>query len=169
MNSETDRVPFGVYLLATGIFCLGTSEFMIAGLLPQISSALEVNIPTAGLLISGFAVGMAVGAPLMAVATLRLPVKATLVSAALLFALGHVLAAVTDQFALVMLSRVASAVMCGGFWAVASVMAVRLSPHAVVGRSLAALVGGLTISNLLGVTVGPGWENSSAGVRRSGR
>ncbi|MDN6379053.1 MAG: Cmx/CmrA family chloramphenicol efflux MFS transporter, partial [Brevibacterium aurantiacum] len=73
------RVPAQVYLLAAVIFCLGTSEFMIAGILEPISADLQVSIPQAGLLITGFAVGMIVGAPAMALLTLKLPRKATMI------------------------------------------------------------------------------------------
>jgi hypothetical protein len=77
-----------VFVLAASIFCLGTTEFMIAGLLPTIAGDLGVSIPSAGLLISGFAIGMAVGTPLMTAATLRLPRRATLLASLLVFVLG---------------------------------------------------------------------------------
>ena len=72
------RVPGQVYLLAAVIFCLGTSEFMIAGILAPLSADLGVTIPQAGLLITGFAVGMIVGAPAMTLLTLTLPRRATI-------------------------------------------------------------------------------------------
>jgi DHA1 family inner membrane transport protein len=68
-----DRMPLVVYVLGAVIFLMGTTEFMVAGLLPEISSGLHVSVARAGLLITGFAVGMIVGAPAMSVATLRMP------------------------------------------------------------------------------------------------
>lgn len=67
------RIPLSVYVLGLAVFALGTSEFMLSGLLPPIAEDMQVSIPRAGLLISAFAIGMVVGAPLLAVATLRLP------------------------------------------------------------------------------------------------
>lgn len=67
------RIPLSVYVLGLAVFALGTSEFMLSGLLPPIAEDMHVSIPRAGLLISAFAIGMVVGAPLLAVATLRLP------------------------------------------------------------------------------------------------
>jgi DHA1 family chloramphenicol resistance protein-like MFS transporter len=164
LTDPRPRIPASVFLLAIGIFCLGTSEFMIAGLLPQISEDLQITIPEAGLLITGFAVGMIVGAPVMALASLKLPSKTTLIVIAVLFALGHVLAVVTDQYAVVMISRVISAVMCGGFWAIGAVTTVRVSSPAATGRALAVLTGGLTASNLLGVPAGT-WLGEQYGWR----
>src|ERR1700754_3322829 len=83
------RMPLAVYVLGLSVFALGTSEFMLSGLLPPIARDMDVSIPTAGLLISAFAIGMVIGAPLLAVATLRLPRRATLVSLLTVFGLGQ--------------------------------------------------------------------------------
>jgi DHA1 family chloramphenicol resistance protein-like MFS transporter len=78
-------------VLALSIFVLGTSEFILTGLLPGMARDLGVSVPQTGFLISAFAIGMIVGAPLMAVLTLRLPRRTTLVAALLVFVIGHVL------------------------------------------------------------------------------
>ncbi len=158
------RVPGVVLLLAAVTFCLGTSEFMIAGLLEPMAADLDVSIPQAGLLITAFAVGMVVGAPAMAVLTLRLPTRSTLVLMTLVFAAAHVLGALAPGYGLLLVSRVVAAVACGGFWALAAVHAHRASPPEAVGRSLAALVGGLTIANLVGVP-GGAWLGERYGWR----
>lgn len=75
------RLPVLVYVLAAGIFLMGTTEFMIAGLLPDVAADLGVDIARAGLLVTAFAVGMILGPPVMALATLRLPARATLIGA----------------------------------------------------------------------------------------
>ena len=148
------RVPPAVFVLAASIFCLGTTEFMIAGLLPTIAGELGVSIPSAGLLISGFAIGMAVGTPLMTAATLRLPRRATLLASLLVFVLGHVLAALATTYGVLMTARIITAVACGTFWAAAAVVSVALAPAGARAKALAVLLGGLTVSNVVGVPLG---------------
>src|SRR5881392_3808221 len=84
------RMPLAVYILGLSVFALGTSEFMLSGILPAVADDMDVTIPQAGLLISAFAIGMVVGAPLLAVATLRLPRRTTLISLITVFGLGQV-------------------------------------------------------------------------------
>ncbi|RIQ13231.1 MFS transporter [Jiangella rhizosphaerae] len=163
-GSPLVRVPPAVYVLGASIFVLGTTEFMIAGLLPEIAADLDVSIPQAGLLISAFAIGMTVGAPVMAVATLRLPRKATLLAASAVFLAGHVLGAMAPSYEVLMVARVVSAVATGAFWAVAAVVTVRISPAGATARALAVLVGGLTLSNVLGVPAGT-WVGQQLGWR----
>lgn len=163
-STPAARVPGVVFLLAAVIFCLGTSEFMIAGILELIAADLGVSIPEAGLLITAFAIGMIVGAPGMALLTLGLPRKPTLIITAVIFAAAHVLGALAQGYALLALSRVVAAVACGGFWAVAAVVAVRVTPPQATGRALAALVGGLTVANLIGVPLGA-WVGTQYGWR----
>jgi DHA1 family chloramphenicol resistance protein-like MFS transporter len=158
------------YVLALTIFCLGTSEFMLAGLLPGIAGDLGVSIPRASLLISGFAVGMLVGAPVMALLTLRLPRKVTLLGAGFVFAAMHVVGALTGDFALLMTTRVIAAVACATFWAVAAVTVLAVAPAGATARGLAVLVGGLTLANILGVPLGTwvgeqyGWQGAFVAV-----
>jgi DHA1 family inner membrane transport protein len=86
MEIMKSRLPFVVFLLALGTFLMCTSEYLVAGLLPQMSADFGVSLATTGLLITAFAIGMIVGAPAMAIATLRLPRRATLVLALAVFA-----------------------------------------------------------------------------------
>src|SRR4051794_32029660 len=83
-------MPIAVYVLGLSVFALGTSEFMLSGLLQPVARDMGVTIPTAGLLISAFAIGMVVGAPLLAAATLRLPRRTTLIALLAVFGLGQV-------------------------------------------------------------------------------
>jgi len=136
------------------VFALGTSEFMITGLLPGMAADLNVGIPEAGLLISAFAIGMVVGAPLLAIATLRVPRRATLMALLVVFGISHVVGALGSGYALLFATRVVSAVACAGFWAVAAATAVALVPVERRGRALAILVGGLTVANIAGVPAG---------------
>jgi len=147
-------LPLAVCVLGLSVFALGTSEFMITGLLPGMAADLNVGIPEAGLLISAFAIGMVVGAPLLAIATLRVPRRATLMALLVVFGLSHVVGALGSGYALLFVTRVVSAVACAGFWAVAAATAVALVPVARRGRALAILVGGLTVANIAGVPAG---------------
>ncbi|WP_433288680.1 Cmx/CmrA family chloramphenicol efflux MFS transporter [Pseudonocardia sp. CA-142604] len=164
--TQPARIPRVVPVLALSIFALGTSEFMIAGLLPQLASDLRVGIPEAGYLISAFAVGMIVGAPAMAVLTLRLPRRTTLLAALGVFVVGHVVSALAPQYGILLAARVVTAVATGAFWAVAAVVTVSVVVPQLRARSLAVLLGGLTVANVAGVPLGTlvgqqfGWRSA---------
>lgn len=160
------RLPAAVYVLGLSVFALGTSEFMLSGLLPPLAADLEVSIPTAGLLISAFAIGMVVGAPVLAAATLRLPRRLTLIWLLAIFALGQVVGAVAPSYALLFASRVVSALACAGFWAVGAAVAVSMVPAGSRARAMSVLLSGLSIANIAGVPGGAvlgqhfGWRAS---------
>ncbi|MGW1536388.1 Cmx/CmrA family chloramphenicol efflux MFS transporter [Streptomyces aureus] len=147
-------MPLAVHVLALSVFALGTSEFMLSGLLPSIARDLGVTIPRAGLLISAFAIGMVVGAPLLAVATLRLPRRTTLVALIAVFGLGQVAGALAPGYTVLFVSRVVSALACAGFWAVGAAVAVAAVPVTSRARALAVMIGGLSVANVLGVPAG---------------
>ncbi|MCP3822025.1 MFS transporter [Streptomyces sp. A3M-1-3] len=159
-------MPLAVHILGLSVFALGTSEFMLSGLLPPIAADLDVTIPQAGLLISAFAIGMVVGAPLLAVATLRLPRKTTLVALISLFGLGQVAGALAPSYELLFASRVVSALACAGFWAVGAAVAIAMVPFSSRARAMAVMIGGLSIANVLGVPAGAflgehlGWRSA---------
>ncbi|MFI6338335.1 Cmx/CmrA family chloramphenicol efflux MFS transporter [Streptomyces sp. NPDC050535] len=147
-------MPLAVYVLGLSVFALGTSEFMLSGLLPPIAEDMDVTIPQAGLLISAFAIGMVVGAPLLAVATLRLPRRTTLVALIAVFGLGQVAGALAPTYGVLFVSRVVSALACAGFWAVGAAVAIAMVPVNARARALAVMIGGLSIANVLGVPAG---------------
>ncbi|QES48877.1 MFS transporter [Streptomyces venezuelae] len=159
-------MPVAVYILGLSVFALGTSEFMLSGLLPPIAADMDVSIPQAGLLISAFAVGMVVGAPLLAVATLRLPRRTTLISLISLFGLGQIAGALAPSYELLFASRVVSALACAGFWAVGAAVAIAMVPADARARAMAVMIGGLSIANVLGVPLGAflgehlGWRSA---------
>src|SRR5690606_2562659 len=119
-------VPVLVPLLALAVFAQGTSEFMLAGLLPEISRELGVPLATAGLLTSTFALGMVVGAPLTAAFSRRWPPRAALSGLLALFMLMHVLGALTDSIGVLLASRVVAALANAGFLAVALSLVARI-------------------------------------------
>ncbi|NGO48592.1 Cmx/CmrA family chloramphenicol efflux MFS transporter [Streptomyces ureilyticus] len=159
-------MPLAVYILGLSVFALGTSEFMLSGLLPAIADDMSVSIPRAGLLISAFAIGMVVGAPLLAVATIRLPRRTTLISLITVFGLGQIAGALAPNYAVLFASRVISALACAGFWAVGAAVAVAMVPANARARALAVMIGGLSIANVLGVPAGAflgdhlGWRSA---------
>jgi DHA1 family inner membrane transport protein len=141
-------------LLAVGTFLMCTTEFMIAGLLPQMADDFGVRASQVGLLITAFAIGMIVGAPVMAAATLRLPKRLTLVLALAIFAAGHVLAALSGSFVLLLAARVLTAVVTGAFWSVASVVATRAAGPEASSRALGVMGSGVALATVLGVPLG---------------
>jgi len=153
-RSRKIRIPRVVYAISATVFVLGTSEFGIAGLLPEIADDMDVSIPRAGLLISGYALAMVIGAPLLTVLTLRLPRRATAVGALGLFIAGQVVAAVAGDYVLLMAARMVTAAATGAFWAVAAAVVVSVVDPAHRARALALQMGGLTVANLLGVPLG---------------
>ncbi|ARF56920.1 Cmx/CmrA family chloramphenicol efflux MFS transporter [Streptomyces gilvosporeus] len=159
-------MPVAVYVLGLSVFALGTSEFMLSGILQPLARDLKVSIPQAGLLVSAFAIGMVVGAPVLAAATLRLPRRTTLISLLGLFGLGQVAGAVAPTYGVLFASRVVSALACAGFWAVGAAVAVSLVPVTARARAMAVMVGGLSIANIAGVPAGAllgqhaGWRSA---------
>ncbi|MFB7272824.1 Cmx/CmrA family chloramphenicol efflux MFS transporter [Streptomyces sp. NPDC056244] len=159
-------MPLAVYILGLSVFSLGTSEFMLSGLLPPLADDMNVSIPTAGLLISAFAIGMVVGAPLLAVATLRLPRRTTLLALITVFGLGQVVGALAPTYEILFATRVVSALACAGFWAVGAAVAIAMVAPGARARAMAVMLGGLSIANVLGVPGGAflgehlGWRSA---------
>ncbi|WP_406294598.1 MFS transporter [Embleya sp. NBC_00888] len=147
-------MPLAVYILGLGIFAQGTSEFMLSGLLETMADDLGVSIPDAGLLISAFAVGMVVGAPLLAVATLQWPRRTALIAFQVVFILGHVVGALAPGYWLVLATRFVSAVAYAGFWAVAAVTALGLVASNAKAKAMAVVAGGLSLATVVGLPLG---------------
>lgn len=147
-------MPFALYMLALAVFVMGTSEFMLAGLLPAMATELDVSVGTAGLLTSAFAVGMVIGAPSMAAFARRWPPRRTLLVCLLVFAGSHVIGAMTSVFSLLLITRVLSALANAGFLAVALSTATALVPANQKGRALSILLSGMTIATVAGVPAG---------------
>lgn len=161
---RASRPPLAVYILGAAIFAQGTSEFMIAGLLPGLTADLGINVPQAGMLITAFAIGMAIGAPVMTLLTLRLPRKLTLISAAIGYVVMHLVAIMITDYYLLMATRIVAAVLYATFWAVSAVVATRIAGPRATARAMAILVGGLSIANVLGVPAGT-WLGTVFGWR----
>ncbi|MFD8589538.1 Cmx/CmrA family chloramphenicol efflux MFS transporter [Streptomyces sp. NPDC059637] len=147
-------MPLPLYLLALAVFAMGTSEFMLAGLLPDIASDLDVTVGAAGTLTSAFAVGMVVGAPLVAALARDWPRRSGLLGFVLAFAAAHAVGAVTTSFPVLFATRVVAALANAGFLAVALTAAAALVPPDRKGRALAVLLSGTTVATVAGVPGG---------------
>ncbi|WP_275562780.1 MFS transporter [Streptomyces sp. 5-6(2022)] len=150
----TARLPAVIYVLAMGTFLMGTTEFVVAGLLPEMAGDLQVSVARAGLSITVFAVGMIVGAPLMSMLTLRLPRRLTLVLALGGFAVGHIIVALGSSFGLLLAARFLTALATGAFWAVANVVAARVVGPAASARALGVVGSGAMLATVIGVPLG---------------
>lgn len=141
-------------------FAFGTAEFVIAGILPDVAAGLDVSIPVAGYLISGYAIGIAIGGPLLAVATKKMTRKALILLLGGLFILGQVFCALAPTFELLMLARVLVSVVHGTYFGIAAIVAVSIVAPEKRGFAVALILSGLTVSNILGVPGGTAIGNA---------
>ncbi|WP_153789227.1 MFS transporter [Pseudomonas sp. EMN2] len=159
-------MPLSLLILALSAFAIGTTEFVIMGLLPDVAQDLGVSIPGAGWLVTGYALGVAIGAPFMALATARLPRKAALVALMGVFIIGNLLCAVAADYNLLMFARVVTALCHGAFFGIGSVVAASLVPANRRASAVALMFTGLTLANVLGVPLGTalgqvaGWRST---------
>ncbi|WP_038216514.1 MFS transporter [Xenophilus azovorans] len=159
-------MPLALLALTAGAFGIGTTEFVIMGLLLQVSADLHVSIPSAGLLISGYAIGVAVGAPLLTLATRRLPRRTVLLALMAIFTLGNLACALAPDYGTLMAARVLTSLAHGTFFGVGSVVATGLVPPERRASAIALMFTGLTAATLLGVPAGAwiglhfGWRSA---------
>lgn len=147
-------MPLSLLILALSAFAIGTTEFVIMGLLPDVARDLGVSIPGAGWLVTGYALGVAIGAPFMAMATSKLPRKLALVTLMGVFILGNLLCAIASDYNLLMFARVVTALCHGAFFGIGSVVAASLVPVNRRASAVALMFTGLTLANVLGVPLG---------------
>jgi len=147
-------MPPAVLALTAGAFGIGTTEFVIMGLLLQVAASLHVSVAAAGLLISGYALGVAVGAPLLTLATRHLPRKTVLLALMAIFTVGNVACAVAPTYELLMAARVLTSLAHGTFFGVGSVVATSLVRPDRRASAIATMFTGLTVATLLGVPAG---------------
>jgi DHA1 family inner membrane transport protein len=135
-------------------FAFGTTEFVIAGVLPEVADGLNVSVPAAGYLVSAYALGIAIGGPLLTIATARVSRRTLIVALTIAFVAGQAACALAPDFGSMLAFRFATAIAHGCFFGVAMVVAVSLVPPAGRGRAVAIVLAGLTISNIVGVPIG---------------
>jgi DHA1 family inner membrane transport protein len=141
-------------------FAFGTAEFVIAGILPDVAAGLDVSIPVAGYLISGYAIGIAIGGPLLAVATKKMTRKALILLLGGVFILGQAFCALAPNFEMLMLARVLVSVVHGAYFGIAAIVAVSIVSPDKRGFAVALILSGLTVSNILGVPGGTAIGNA---------
>lgn len=154
LGNPEARLPLVTYVLAAGVFLMGTTEFVVAGILPQIADDLGITVANAGLMITVFAVGMIIGTPMMAIATLRLQRRLALTLSLIVFALGHLIVALTSNYAAILGARFLTALATGAFWAVAAVVAAKAAGPGLSSRALGIVLGGGMLANVIGVPLG---------------
>ncbi|MBH5338207.1 MFS transporter [Streptomyces pactum] len=163
-------MPLALLALAIGAFGIGTTEFVIMGLLPQIADDYGVSIPTAGLLVTGYAIGVVIGAPLMTVLGTRVGRKTVLLVLMGLFVAGNLLSALAPTFGMMLAGRIVASLAHGAFFGIGSVVAADLVAPDRKAGAIATMFTGLTVANVVGVPLGTligqavGWRTTFAVV-----
>lgn len=147
-------MPLPLLALAVAAFGIGTTEFIIMGILPDVARDLHVTVPQAGYLVSAYAYGVAFGAPFVAIATARLPRKTALLVLMGIFLLGNIGCAMAPTYPLLMAARLLTALAHGAFFGIGSVVARDIVPPAKRAQAVALMFSGLTLANVLGVPFG---------------
>jgi DHA1 family inner membrane transport protein len=152
--ADRPRIPLALYALTVGAFGIGTTEFVIMGLLSQVAADLHVTIASAGLLISGYALGVFVGAPLLTAAAGRVPRKTALVALMVIFTLGNLACALAPDYSVLMAARVLTSLAHGTFFGIGAVVATGLVAEHRKASAISIMFTGLTVATLLGVPAG---------------
>ncbi len=147
-------MPIALLALTAGAFGIGTTEFVIMGLLQQVAADFHITLAVAGLLISGYALGVAVGAPVLTIATRRLPRKTVLLALMAIFTLGNLACALAPDYGTLMAARVVTSLAHGTFFGVGSVVATGLVTPERRASAIATMFTGLSVATLLGVPAG---------------
>jgi MFS transporter, DHA1 family, inner membrane transport protein len=153
-------MPLALLALSLAVFSVGTAELIIAGILPDLSADFGIDIPTAGLLVTCYAVAVAIGGPIFAVLTSRLPRKPLIVGVMVLFVLGQGLCALAPSYDWLMAARILVACGHGLFFGAGSVAAADLVPPGKRGAALAVFLGGFAVATVLGVPLGTAVGNA---------
>jgi DHA1 family inner membrane transport protein len=157
-------MPLALWALTLSAFAIGTTEFVIVGLIPTIAASLQVSVPSAGLLVSLYALGVAIGAPVLTALTGRVPRKLLLLGLMLLFTAGNLVAWMAPGYAALMAARVLTGLAHGVFFSIGSTIATSLVPKEKAASAIALMFSGLTVALVTGVPLGTfigqhfGWQ-----------
>lgn len=160
------RAALPLLALAAGTFGIGTTEFSPMGLLPVIADGVHVSIPTAGMLISAYAIGVMAGAPLMTLLLARWPRRSALIALMSIFTIGNLLSAIAPNYTTLLLARLVTSLNHGAFFGLGSVVAASLVPRDKQASAVATMFMGLTIANVGGVPAAT-WLGHAIGWRMS--
>ncbi|WP_458123538.1 MFS transporter [Paenibacillus sp. Z3-2] len=169
-SGKRGAFPLSLFCLTIGAFAIGMTEFIIMGLLPNVATDLNVSIPQAGQLITGYALGVAVGAPILTVFTHKIPQKKLLVLLMCIFIIGNALSVIAPTYGLLISARILTAFAHGTFLGVGSIMATRLVAPERRAGAVSVVLAGLTIANIIGVPFGTfigqqlGWRSSFGAI-----
>ena len=147
-------MPLPLIALAVAAFGIGTTEFVIMGLLPDVARDLSVSIPAAGMLVSAYALGVTIGAPIVAIAIANVPRKQALMRLIGIFIVGNLLCALAPNYSILMAARIVTAFCHGAFFGIGSVVAAGLVAPNRRAQAIALMFTGLTLANVLGVPLG---------------
>ncbi|WP_447760891.1 MFS transporter [Sphingopyxis panaciterrae] len=164
------KINFPLLALSTGAFGIGITEFAPMGLLPDMADGLGVSIPAAGLLVSAYALGVMLGAPLMTLTTAKMKRRTLLIALMGIFTIGNFLSAIASDYATLMAARVITSLNHGAFFGVGSVVAASIVAPEKRASAVAAMFMGLTLANVVGVPLAPwigesfGWRTAFGGI-----
>jgi DHA1 family inner membrane transport protein len=164
--SSSGRMPLALYALTAGSFGIGCAEFVIMGLLLQVAADLHVSIAAAGMLVSGYALGVFVGAPVLTLLTRRMPRKAVLMALMVIYTVGNAACALAPDYTTLMAARVLTSLTHGTFFGVGAVVATGLVPNERRASAISIMFSGLTLATLLGMPAGAwlglhlGWRST---------
>ncbi|SNS05577.1 MFS transporter, DHA1 family, inner membrane transport protein [Streptosporangium subroseum] len=167
-------MPLALLALAISAFGIGTTEFVIMGLLPNVAADLNTSVPTAGNLVSAYALGVVIGAPLLAIIGVRMPRKHLLILLMSIFVAGNLLSALSPNFGWALTGRFVTGLPHGAFFGAGSVVAAHLAPKGREGRAIATILLGLTFANIIGVPIATlvgqavGWRTTFLAVTAIG-
>ncbi len=164
MQTDTNKMPLAIYALMIGAFGIGTTEFVIMGILPQIGKDLNVSLSAAGFLISAYALGVAVGAPLLSILSSKFPKKSSLIALMAIFTLGNLVCALAPDYWTLMAARIVTSFAHGTFFGIGSIVATSLVRPNQKAMAVALMFTGLTLANILGVPFGT-WLGQMYGWR----
>ncbi len=158
------HLRFALLALALGGFAIGTTEFVAMGLLPQIADGVSISIPTAGHVVSAYAIGVVVGAPVLAGLGAKLPRRTLLVALMVAYAVGNLLSALAPSYAMLMGARFLAGLPHGAYFGVAALVAADLAPAGMKARAVSRVLLGLSVANVIGVPLAT-WLGQTFGWR----
>jgi MFS transporter, DHA1 family, inner membrane transport protein len=167
-------MPIALLALTLSAFAIGTTEFVIVGLLPTVAADLSINLPSAGLLVSLYALGVAIGAPVLTALTGKLPRKALLLGLMALFTMGNLLAWQAPSYETLVVARILTGLVHGVFFSIGSTIATSLVPKEKAASAIAIMFTGLTMALVTGVPLGTfigqsyGWRETFLAVSALG-
>lgn len=160
MMNHTNRLPSQIWILTLSAFAIGTAEFVIAGILPQVAESLGVSAGGAGNLITVYALAIVIGGPILTLWLARFDKKRVLMGLMGLFIVANLLSAFSDDYLILAISRVLAGLTQGPFYGIGAVVATRMVRDKMAGRAVGQMFAGLTLANVLGVPAGAWIGNS---------